>query len=69
MQSKREQIIREITTLYDAACPNLITFYGAFYREGAITIALEYMDGGSLSNVLAQGRSTLFSIHTIAIIV
>lgn len=32
----------------------LITFYGAFYREGAITIALEYMDGGSLANVLHQ---------------
>ena len=47
-------MIREIMTLYDAQCPNLITFYGAFYREGAITIALEYMDGGSLANVLSQ---------------
>ena len=53
-KSKREQLIREIMTLYDAQCPNLITFYGAFYREGAITIALEYMDGGSLANVLDQ---------------
>jgi mitogen-activated protein kinase kinase 1 len=53
-KSKREQLIREISTLYDAQCPNLITFYGAFYREGAITIALEYMDGGSLANVLDQ---------------
>lgn len=53
-RSKREQLIREIVTLYDAQCPNLITFYGAFYREGSITIALEYMDGGSLANVLAQ---------------
>jgi serine/threonine protein kinase len=53
-RSRREQLIREITTLYDAQCPNLITFYGAFYREGAITIALEYMDGGSLANVLSQ---------------
>lgn len=53
-RSKREQMIREIVTLYDAQCPNLITFYGAFYREGAITIALEYMDGGSLANVLSQ---------------
>lgn len=53
-RSKREQLIREICTLYDAQCPNLITFYGAFYREGAITIALEYMDGGSLANVLEQ---------------
>eukprot|EP01035_Chromulina_nebulosa_P018869 gene18869-24655_t len=53
-RSKRDQLIREIATLYDAQCPNLITFYGAFYREGAITIALEYMDGGSLANVLDQ---------------
>ncbi len=53
-RSKREQLIREIVTLYDAQCPNLITFYGAFYRNGAITIALEFMDGGSLANVLAQ---------------
>ena len=53
-RSKREQLIREIVTLYDAQCPNVITFYGAFYREGCITIALEYMDGGSLANVLAQ---------------
>jgi mitogen-activated protein kinase kinase 1 len=53
-KSKREQLIREIIALYDANCPNMITFYGAFYRDGAITIALEYMDGGSLSNVLSQ---------------
>lgn len=53
-KSKRDQLIREICTLYDAQCPSLITFYGAFYREGTITIALEYMDGGSLANVLDQ---------------
>lgn len=53
-KAKRDQLIKEITTLYDAQCPSLVTFYGAFYREGAITIALEYMDGGSLSNVLHQ---------------
>lgn len=53
-KSKREQLIREIIALYDANCPNMITFYGAFYRDGAITIALEYMDGGSLCNVLSQ---------------
>jgi len=53
-RNKREQLIREIITLYDAQCPSLITFYGAFHREGSITIALEYMDGGSLANVLDQ---------------
>lgn len=33
---------------------SLITFYGSFYREGSITIALEFMDGGSLANVISQ---------------
>lgn len=53
-KSKRDQLICEIQTLYNAECPSLISFYGAFYREGAITIALEFMDGGSLANVLSQ---------------
>jgi len=53
-KSKRDQLIREIKTLYDADCPRLISFCGAFYREGAITITLEYMNGGSLANVIAQ---------------
>jgi hypothetical protein len=36
---------------------SLINFYGAFYREGCITLALEMMDGGALSNVVAQVRT------------
>lgn len=33
---------------------SLVRFYGAFHREGAISIALEYMDGGALSNLIGQ---------------
>lgn len=33
---------------------SVIQFLGAFYREGAVTIITEYMDGGSLLNVLQQ---------------
>ncbi len=51
---KRDQLVKEIKTLYDASCTNIVTFYGAFYRDGAISIALEYMDGGSLANVVTQ---------------
>ena len=40
----------------DRACRacsrSLVQFYGAFHKEGAISIALEYMDGGALSDVL-----------------
>lgn len=31
-----------------------MTFYGAFLRESAMVLALEYMDGGSLENVIHQ---------------
>ena len=30
-KSKRDQVIREIQSLYDCTCRSLITFYGAFY--------------------------------------
>ena len=53
-KGKRDQLMQEIATLYDAACPSIIGFYGAFYREGTISIALEYMDGGSLANMVHQ---------------
>lgn len=53
-KEKRDQLFREICTLYDAECASLIGFYGAFYREGTISIALEYMDGGSLANLVHQ---------------
>ena len=53
-KSKRDQLIKEIRTLYNAQCPALVSFYGAYFKDGAITIALEYMDGGSLFNVLSQ---------------
>jgi len=53
-RAKRDQLIREIQSLYECKCPTIIGFYGAFYREGAISIALEFMNGGSLANVIAQ---------------
>lgn len=39
-------------TAEDARVPSIIHFYGAFYADGAIHIALEYMDRGSLHDVL-----------------
>ena len=53
-KGKRDQLLREIRALYDSQCPSIVTFYGAFYGDGAISIALEYMDGGSLENMLCQ---------------
>ena len=54
-QEKREQILNELGTLSKACCyPGLVEFHGAFYKpnSGAIYFALEYMDGGSLADII-----------------
>ncbi|KAL5572776.1 hypothetical protein UlMin_022373 [Ulmus minor] len=54
-KEKRQQLLTEIRTLCEAPCyEGLVEFHGAFYipDSGQISIALEYMDGGSLADVL-----------------
>jgi len=54
-KEKREQILNELGTLSEACCyPGLVEFHGAFYKpnSGAIYFALEYMDGGSLADII-----------------
>ncbi|KAL8110061.1 hypothetical protein AgCh_025970 [Apium graveolens] len=54
-KEKRQQLLTEIRTLCEAPCyQGLVEFYGAFYTpdSGQISIALEYMDGGSLADII-----------------
>lgn len=54
-QEKRQQLLTEIRTLCEAPChEGLVDFHGAFYSpdSGQISIALEYMNGGSLADIL-----------------
>lgn len=54
-KEKRQQLLNEIRTLCEAPCyQGLVEFHGAFYTpdSGQISIALEYMDGGSLADIL-----------------
>jgi serine/threonine protein kinase len=49
-----------IRTLCEAPCnEGLVEFHGAFYTpdSGQISIALEYMDGGSLADILRTHRT------------
>lgn len=52
----RKQILREMDILRRASSPYVVRCYGTSDKGGEISFVLEYMDGGSLANVLeAQG--------------
>jgi mitogen-activated protein kinase kinase 1 len=53
-KAKRDQLLQEINTLYFADCPSLIRFHGAFFKDSAISICLEYMDHGCLLDVVKR---------------
>ncbi|KAJ1289401.1 hypothetical protein BS78_02G161600 [Paspalum vaginatum] len=64
-KEKRQLILNEMRTLCEACCyPGLVEFHGAFYMpdSGQISIALEYMDGGSLADVIRVKTSIPESI-------
>ncbi|KAG2423998.1 hypothetical protein HXX76_014824 [Chlamydomonas incerta] len=48
----RKQVTTELRTLYGAAHPAVVRYFGAFFDNGAITIAMEYCDAGSLADLL-----------------
>ena len=47
-EAKRRQILLELKTLHESMHPSIVSFYGAFFREGAVHVALEYMDASLL---------------------
>lgn len=48
----RNQIIRELQVLHDCNSPYIVGYYGAFLSEGDISLCMEYMDCGSLDQVM-----------------
>lgn len=41
-------------TLHECDCDFVVRSYGAFLKDGYVNIALEYMDGGSLADVIKE---------------
>ncbi len=61
------QVTTELRTLYGADHPNVVRYYAAFFDNGAITIAMEYCDAGSLADLLKVGKGAESCIsHVIA---
>lgn len=51
-KSQANQLLKEITVLLSNNCEALIDLKGAFHNDGSIGVVLEYMDRGSLDNIL-----------------
>lgn len=51
-QDKRRQLTKEISTLTQCNSPHIINFIGAYFDEGHIYLAIEYMNSGSLNDLM-----------------
>ncbi len=52
-KSKRSQVLRELKQLDSTRySPYIVEFYGAYYSDGQVKLALEYMNRGSLQSIL-----------------
>jgi mitogen-activated protein kinase kinase 1 len=55
----RKQIVQELKINQAAQCSNVVVCYHSFYHNGAISLVLEYMDRGSLADVIRQVKTIL----------
>jgi len=45
-------MVNDLRALADNECPFLVQFHGAMFDEGAVKVALELMDMGSLKDLI-----------------
>lgn len=53
-KAKREQMVSEVRIMRKHECPWIVSLYNAFYEDATVYMVLEYMDGGSLADVIAK---------------
>ena len=58
-QQRRDMLTKELRALCNIDCECLVRFQGAFLEQDAITMVLEYMDKGSLEQLLATRKERL----------
>lgn len=51
-KNSRDQFVNDLKVFLNNTCPFIVHFYGCFYEEGYLKEVLEYMDCGSLRNVV-----------------
>ncbi len=55
---RRDMLLKELRALCKISCECLVKFEGAFLHDDTVTMVLEYMDRGSLQDILKQNVKT-----------
>ncbi|KAL8040514.1 hypothetical protein ABFS82_10G100900 [Erythranthe guttata] len=55
----RKQIVQELKINQASQCENVVVCYHSFYHNGAISLVFEYMDRGSLVDIIRQVKTIL----------
>ncbi|XP_020579501.1 mitogen-activated protein kinase kinase 6-like isoform X2 [Phalaenopsis equestris] len=58
-ETVRKQIVQEIKINQASVCPHVVVCYHSFYHNGIISLVLEYMDRGSLADIIRQVKTIL----------
>ncbi|CAJ1441426.1 unnamed protein product [Effrenium voratum] len=62
-EPQRKAILLELRTFSKCRSPHIVDFYGAFFHENNIYMALEYMNAGALSATLAAKKKAIPDFH------
>jgi serine/threonine protein kinase len=54
---KPKVVISEFKALYECKNNNIIQLYDAFYREGSLYMIIEYMNCGSLADIIKYTKT------------
>ncbi|KAH9762667.1 mitogen-activated protein kinase kinase 6 [Citrus sinensis] len=55
----RKQIVQELKINQASQCSHVVVCYHSFYHNGVISLVLEYMDRGSLADIIRQVKTIL----------
>ncbi|XP_010924452.1 mitogen-activated protein kinase kinase 1 isoform X1 [Elaeis guineensis] len=58
-EAVRKQIVQELKINQASQCPHVVVCYHSFYHNGIIYLVLEYMDRGSLADIIKQVKTIL----------